>query len=98
MKCFLIFSACVCINGCAHVFGPVFPPCPIPPSDNLCASACEHLRDMGCEEGKPLEDGTTCETFCEETQANGHALRPSCVLELESCDMEECLGPRIFSD
>lgn len=53
-----------------------------------CKSACTHLgpTDLNCEEGKPLEDGTPCQKFCEETQASGHALHPSCVMLIKTCD------------
>jgi hypothetical protein len=80
-----------------HIYGPVVGPAPITPIDKDCAGACQHLRDLGCEEGQPLEDGTSCETFCEATIKNGHALRPSCIKTLTSCDpveMEKCQGPR----
>ncbi len=61
---------------------PVPKPTPIQPTDTgSCAAACQKLRDLKCEEGKPLEDGTTCEKFCVDTQKAGHALKPSCVLE-----------------
>ncbi len=52
----------------------------------MCPDACAHLRDLDCDEGKPLEDGTTCEAFCQSTQDSGHALRPSCVVKIKSCD------------
>ena len=82
-----------------HTYGPVLPPMPTTPTDTNCAGACEHLRVLGCEEGAPLPDGTTCEQFCKETQKQGHALRPSCVMKLKSCSpmaMEECQGPVTF--
>jgi hypothetical protein len=64
------------------------PPKPAPhlPDDTpSCPSACKRLREFGCEEGQPLEDGTSCEKFCEDTQQSGHALRPSCVMTIQSC-------------
>jgi len=70
-------------------------PAPIEPKDTKdCPLACEHLRALGCPEGEPLEDGTTCEKFCKDTQESGHALRPSCVITITSCDqIDECTGP-----
>ena len=50
-----------------------------------CPAACEKLRELGCPEGQPLEDGTTCEKFCKDTQESGHALRPSCVMNITAC-------------
>jgi len=86
--------------GCGG-FGPYIPPTPIPAKDDNCPAACKHLRDLGCPEGAPLPDGTTCEKFCLDTQAAGHALRPSCILTLLSCnpeEMERCQGPREVLD
>jgi hypothetical protein len=61
---------------------PTPKPVPHQPTDTAsCATACKKLQDLKCEEGKPLEDGTTCEKFCTDTQTSGHALRPSCILE-----------------
>lgn len=64
-------------------------PTPVQPTDtSSCAAACKKLEGLkrdngkvGCEEATPLEDGTTCEKFCTDTQQRGHALRPSCILE-----------------
>lgn len=62
-------------------------PVPTDPGDSdLCAPACEHLRDLGCEEGDPLEDGTTCEMFCLQTQTKGHRLNLPCVIQISSCE------------
>jgi hypothetical protein len=73
----------VLLAGCP----PVTPqPSPREPTDTPnCAKACEHLAKLGCEEGKPLEDGTTCTTFCENTQQSGHALNPTCVMSIIEC-------------
>lgn len=72
-------------------------PTPVDPADQTaCPAACEHLRELGCEEGEPLEDGTTCEQFCEQTQEQGHALRPSCVATITTCSEleQKCAQPR----
>ena len=62
-------------------------PAPIEPKDTAdCPAACEKLRALGCPEGQPLEDGTTCEKFCQDTQESGHALRPSCVMDITTCE------------
>jgi len=64
-----------------------------PPDTQDCGAACSHLRDLGCEEGQPLEDGTTCEQFCVETQDSGHWLRPSCVINITTCsELETVCG------
>jgi hypothetical protein len=75
----LMVAGCPCRNT------PV-PPVVIPPNDtDDCAAACVRLRSLHCEEGNPLADGTTCETFCVNTQRNGHVLRPSCVRNISAC-------------
>jgi len=50
-----------------------------------CGAFCSHLRSLGCPEGAPLASGTSCETFCIDTQENGHDLRIACVLKIQSC-------------
>lgn len=72
------------------------PPIPIEPFDtHNCAAACMRLQDLGCPEGLPLEDGTTCTRFCIETQQSGHALNPTCVMTMSSCaELAACTEPR----
>jgi hypothetical protein len=72
------------------------PPIPIEPHDTVdCAAACERLQHLGCPEGDPLSDGTTCLEFCTNTQQSGHPLNPSCVMDMESCnDLPGCTNPR----
>jgi hypothetical protein len=63
------------------------PPVAIEPDGTeFCAEACARLNDLGCAEGQPLSDGTSCEVFCIQTQEKGHPLNPSCVAEISSCD------------
>lgn len=76
----VILVLAVLLAGCPNQ--EVIRPNPVQPTDTpSCATACAKLEKMGCEEGKPLEDGTSCTKFCEDTQKAGHALRPSCILE-----------------
>jgi len=78
----ILFVAGVALGSTCHP-----PPTPVEPKDTAdCPAACEKLRELGCPEGQPLEDGTTCEAFCKATQVKGHALRPSCVKKIWSCD------------
>jgi hypothetical protein len=61
-------------------------PIPIEPEDtNMCPAACQRLQQLGCPEGEPLPDGSSCESFCVETQKSGHALDPSCIRGIETC-------------
>jgi hypothetical protein len=56
-----------------------------------CQAYCQHLRTLGCKEGAPLQSGTSCETFCIDTQTAGHDLRMSCVLKIKSCaEIQSC--------
>lgn len=66
----------------------------IPTDSELCPEACDNLRKLGCEEGDDLVDGETgmvvpCEIFCLDTQANGHALNPTCVATITDCNQLE---------
>jgi hypothetical protein len=69
-------------------------PDPIIPEDTAsCADACLRLAELGCEEGKPLADGTTCTQFCESTQESGFPLNPSCVKNIPACvEIDTCVG------
>jgi hypothetical protein len=56
-----------------------------------CEAFCRHLRALGCREGEPLASGTSCETFCVDTQEAGHDLRIACVLKIQSCgEVQSC--------
>jgi hypothetical protein len=79
----------------AHCGGPP-PPLLLEPTDtDNCAAACARLVELSCPEGAPLEDGTTCTAFCEETQRSGHPLNPTCVMGLRECSaISECSAPR----
>jgi len=74
---------------------------PTPPPSNVggpgsrfqqpCESFCQHLRALGCKEGQPLQSGTSCETFCVDTQEAGHDLKIACVLKIQSCaEIQSC--------
>lgn len=79
-------AAILIIAGCPAT---TIKPHPVQPTDTpSCAAACKKLEGLkradgtvGCEEAQPLEDGTSCTKFCEDTQNSGHALRPSCIIE-----------------
>lgn len=84
------------VGGLAVLLTLQCAPAPVPhprePTDtDQCAAACDHLAQLGCEEGQPLEDGTTCTTFCEQTQRSGHALNASCVKQVKTCaELDAC--------
>lgn len=59
--------------------------------EQSCQAYCQHLRTLGCKEGAPLASGTSCETFCIDTQKAGHDLRMACVLKIKSCgEVQSC--------
>ena len=56
-----------------------------------CADFCQRLQALKCQEGEPLADGTSCETFCINTQEAGHDLKISCILQIQSCaELQRC--------
>lgn len=94
-----ILFALILIGGSC---GPVKPD-PINPDDSdMCPAACDNLRRLGCEEGNDVYDPEAdamipCEFFCLDTQGKGHALNPTCVAEITSCDqMDKVYGDPDF--
>lgn len=80
----LILLSIVTIS-CQGLFEPT--PTPRDLTDtNQCGQVCAHLESLGCEEGKPLEDGTTCKVFCEEFQNKGHKLDLQCMGNIQNCE------------
>jgi hypothetical protein len=85
----VVFLLCGCPNDRS------FNPQPVPDSE-LCSAMCVHLRELNCEEGRPLYDSgrlgpkdvpnKTCEEFCTEQQAQGVFVNPRCVMQVKSCD------------
>jgi hypothetical protein len=74
---------------------PVVPVIIEPGDTAMCPAACERLRVLGCPEGQPLEDGTTCENFCIKTQENGQPLNPVCVTTITVCsELDWCTRAR----
>ena len=67
-------------------------PLPIDPGDSdQCAPACARMESLGCPEGQPLSDGTSCTQFCKDTQRAGHALNPTCLTKILTCEeIETC--------
>ena len=70
-----------------------YPPFVVEPTDtDKCGAACENLQRLGCAEGDPLEDGTSCIDFCVNTQQSGHPLNPACVMGIQACsELNACL-------
>jgi hypothetical protein len=82
MKYFIFFSI---ISACT--FTTATPVVVEPVDSDQCPEACTKLRDLKCEEGQSLPDGTSCEDFCRHSQEMGHALQPACIINrVHSCD------------
>lgn len=65
-------------------------PAPVPAT---CATACVHLRELGCDLGEPTPRGATCERVCAEVQAHnaGAGFDPRCLAHVSTCaDADEC--------
>lgn len=92
MKKILLF--CLFLIGCPIT--PMEHPAPARPTPqvkdtNYCSLAEKHLKQLGCEEAKPLKDGTTFTQFCEATQGNGVFLNPKCLSQIKSCsEVDSC--------
>jgi hypothetical protein len=72
---------------------PPCPNCPNPdfpdagPARSACQRACEHFRELKCEEGEPTKDGATCETVCENMQtSNLISYDLDCAAKAPTCD------------
>ena len=99
MRKALILSVFFGLSGCPPQPNQSPNPLPVPDSD-LCGQMCDHLIQLGCDEGRPFYDSDLpgqrgipnedCETFCQKQQANGIYLNPKCVIQAKSClEIEE---------
>lgn len=69
----------------------------VPRETHKCAEVCAHMRDLGCEEGQPLSDGTPCTVWCTKTEEAGMPLGLSCLLTAKNCnEVQACAKPRKF--
>lgn len=69
------------------------------PDSNQCQAMCDHLKELGCEEGQPLYNSDlpgpagvpnqSCTDWCGEIQAKGTFLNPRCVKKAPFCEMIE---------
>lgn len=77
------------VAGCSGCPAPDAPLRPVQPTDTpSCAAACAHLKDLGCPEGKGStpSDPNSCQNDCEYVQKNGLSIRPSCWVNIKSCE------------
>lgn len=84
----LIFVIIVALAGCPQPANP--PPAPELPdasSGASCSTACENMRLLGCEVGKPSPKGASCETVCDNVHVNnaGAGFPVGCLTRARSC-------------
>jgi hypothetical protein len=83
----LAFAIALALASC----DPFPPPVSPDPAPADCEQACQRLEALECTEAEPAADGTTCVDLCREVETSGYStLNLSCVLELDSCDLESC--------
>jgi hypothetical protein len=83
----LLLVAALSTAWCSNP-GPPTPidPEPRPPATASCASMCDRMRSLGCEEGEPTEGGASCEMYCENAQASPSPLPVACMTQVRSCE------------
>jgi hypothetical protein len=47
-----------CLNSCPS--SPILPAPPEVIDADMCKPACDHLKELGCEEGEPVDTGEDC--------------------------------------
>jgi hypothetical protein len=102
MKLHALPVLAILMLGCP-VDPPVPPPNP-PPDTNLCAAMCNHLKKLGCEEGKPVYNNDqpgpkdipnqSCADNCTELQTKGFFVNPKCVMTVTTCSQIEAVRPK----
>lgn len=98
---FLVLASLLTLSACGSRKQPDAPgPRPINvPDSNECQNMCDHLKQLGCEEGQPVYNsdlpGTVgvpnqdCPDWCEEIQILGTFLNPRCLKNVPSCGLIE---------
>lgn len=79
------------VTSCNQIPLPVIVP---QPDSEFCAAAESNLKKLSCEEGQPLEDGTSFTKFCEDTQKNGFFLNPKCLAKIRDCSSIDACSAR----
>lgn len=82
--------------GILMLCGGACPPPPPPRTDPVteaeCKTACEHFRELACEEAKPTANGVTCEEVCSSMPSNQAYLE--CAATIETCPkLQACPQP-----
>jgi hypothetical protein len=86
MKQFLVSLVLVLISSCVQPSPWYIEPEDLEASKQGCERACAHMRTLSCTQAKDLEDGTTCEEFCFQTERQGLGLNTKCIEQIKTCD------------
>lgn len=84
MRLFIILFSSF-LFSCSHIEHWYIEPEDLEQSKVSCERACDNLRRLKCPEADNLSDGTTCETFCFDTERNGLGLNTKCLSEIQYC-------------
>jgi hypothetical protein len=89
---FLVCASCLLGGTCKHDVTDVRPKPTDAGSPSECSAACKHLRELGCEEGKPTPAGASCEDVCNNVERSGTVtLHPACVIHIKHCnEIQSC--------
>lgn len=86
----------IILLGCSGLGrNPASPNPAVVPDSELCGAMCDHLEQLGCEEGRPVYDSDlkgpqgvpneSCEAFCKDQQSKGTFVNPRCVMVVKTC-------------
>jgi hypothetical protein len=89
MKVILLGLLFITTSECGNI--PPVPPDPIL-TEVACKDVCATWDRLGCEESKPTKYGTTCLTWCENSDdIPAFKARFSCIVKSNSCEeSREC--------
>ena len=61
--------------------------------DRDCPAMCTRLEELDCDAARPLPDGSTCETWCVESETDGVlSICPAWVAQARDCGEAERLS------
>lgn len=100
MRSTLLVFAALLFVACPPVQQDPVVPAPNPPPDSDVVDAmCNHLQELGCEEGKPVYNDNlpgpvdvpnqSCGDFYRELQTQGVFVNPRCVVKVPDCSSIE---------
>lgn len=85
MKQVLIAALSLSLVWCTPPVPTPIEPEPLPPAPASCASMCDRMRQLGCEEGKPTDGGASCEMVCENAEQSPVPMPVACMAQARSC-------------